>query len=173
MRRPAAVAVTVIGGGLLLAVGYAVSALASPSSSSNPAVIATTSESTTEHGMAMSNLYVAGLIEKGEVPAAKGVPAAAGGAFAVMLTHKGSKYTGTWKLTFHNLTGKAVAAHIHKGKPGQSGPVVVPLCGPCKPVEVGTATLSSAVVSAIKAGDAYVNVHTAKNPGGEIRGEVG
>src|SRR5437870_1753657 len=37
----------------------------------------------------------------------------------------------TWRLTFSRLTGKALAAHIHLGKPGAAGPIVVPLCGPC------------------------------------------
>jgi hypothetical protein len=170
MRRPAAVALTVVGLAGILAVGLAVGALAS--SGSSPTSGGTTSESTTEHGMSMANLYVAGLNGKAEVPAAKGVSPTAAGVFAVWLTHTGSKYTATWKLTFDNLTGSAAAAHIHKGKPGTAGPVLVPLCGPCKSGQTGTATISAAAVTAIKTGATYVNVHTAKNPGGEIRGQV-
>jgi hypothetical protein len=48
----------------------------------------------------------------------------------------------------------------------------VPLCGPCKTTVTGTASVSAAVLSAIKKGKAYVNVHTAKYPAGEIRGQL-
>ena len=77
-----------------------------------------------------------------------------------------------WKLTFTRLTGSAKAAHIHSGKRGVAGPVIVPLCGPCKSGQTGTTRISKAVVDALEKNGAYVNVHTAKNPGGEIRGQV-
>jgi CHRD domain len=171
MRKPAAVAVAVAGLGGILAAGFSVGAIASSRSPSTAAAPATTSESTTEHAMSASNLYLAALSPTSETPAAKGASGASG-AFGLWLEHKGTKYTASWKLTFSGLTGKATAAHIHTGKPGQSGPVVVPLCGPCKSGDSGTATLSAAVVAAIKNGGAYANVHTAKNPGGEIRGQI-
>ena len=78
----------------------------------------------------------------------------------------------TWTLSFAGTTGAAMAAHIHTGKPGVSGPVVVPLCGPCTSGKRGSAQISKAVIKALEAGKAYVNVHTAKNPAGEIRGQV-
>ena len=78
----------------------------------------------------------------------------------------------TWKLTYSRLTGKALAAHIHLGKPGVAGPVVVPLCGPCVSGVHKTSKLSSKVKAALLSGGAYVNVHTAKNAAGEIRGQV-
>jgi hypothetical protein len=171
MRKPAAVALAVAGLGGILAAGFSVAAIASSSSPSTQAAPATTSESTTEHAMAMSNLFVAALSASSETPAPKGA-AGASGAFAMWLEHKGSKYTALWKLTFSGLTGSATAAHIHMGKPGQAGPVIVPLCGPCKAGQSGTATVSAAAVAAIKKGQAYANVHTAKNPGGEIRGQI-
>jgi hypothetical protein len=80
--------------------------------------------------------------------------------------------TLTWKLTFTRLSGKALAAHIHRGKPGKAGPVVVPLCGPCRSGRVGKVNISKAVLTALEAGNAYVNVHTARNPAGEIRGQA-
>ena len=58
------------------------------------------------------------------------------------------------------------------GAKGVSGPVVVPLCGPCKSPLSKTVSLSASVISAIKKGKAYVNVHTAKYPAGEIRGQL-
>ena len=79
---------------------------------------------------------------------------------------------GGYLNTFSRLTGKALAAHIHKGKRGHAGPVVVPLCGPCRNGQVGKVHISKAVVAALEGNNAYVNVHTAKNAAGEIRGQV-
>jgi hypothetical protein len=94
-------------------------------------------------------------------------------------SHGKGTFTGTitggklkFTLKFSHLTGAATAAHIHMGAKGVSGPVVVPLCGPCKTTVTGTASVSAAVLSAIKKGKAYVNVHTAKYPAGEIRGQL-
>lgn len=78
----------------------------------------------------------------------------------------------TWSLVFRKLTGPASAAHIHLGRPGKPGPVAVPLCGPCTSGMKGTATLSAAQATAVLGGGAYVNVHTARNPNGEIRGQI-
>jgi CHRD domain-containing protein len=75
-------------------------------------------------------------------------------------------------LKFSGLTGPATAAHIHMGAKGVSGPVVVPLCGPCKATVSKTVPVAASVVAAIKKGKAYVNVHTAKYPNGEIRGQL-
>jgi len=55
---------------------------------------------------------------------------------------------------------------------GKAGAVIVPLCGPCKSGVTKTVTVSSAVRDAIERNGTYVNVHTAKNLAGEIRGQV-
>jgi CHRD domain len=103
-----------------------------------------------------------------EIPHPAGPMAGASGKFTASVS--GTKIT--WKLTFNHLTGAASAAHIHAGKKGVAGAVIVPLCGPCKTGASGTGTLTSAQLTAMKAGTTYVNVHTAKNPNGEIRGQV-
>jgi hypothetical protein len=103
-----------------------------------------------------------------EVPHPAGAMSGASGKFTASVA--GTKIT--WKLTFAHLTGAASAAHIHAGKKGVPGAVLVPLCGPCKTGASGTATLTSAEIKSMKAGATYVNVHTAKNPNGEIRGQV-
>jgi hypothetical protein len=94
------------------------------------------------------------------------------GVFSGTVVEKGKTKTLTWKLTFKNLTGPAQAAHIHLGKKGVSGPVAVPLCGPCKSGAHGTAKVTEKIVSALEHGKAYANVHTAKYPNGEIRGQI-
>jgi hypothetical protein len=58
------------------------------------------------------------------------------------------------------------------GKAGKPGGVIVALCANCKSPVSGSAKVSAAVIKALNGGDAYVNVHTAKNPNGEIRGQV-
>jgi hypothetical protein len=78
----------------------------------------------------------------------------------------------TWTLKFSGLTGPASAAHIHSGKTGVAGNVIVPLCQPCTSPAHGKTTISKSVIATIESGGAYVNVHTGKNPAGEIRGQV-
>jgi hypothetical protein len=77
-----------------------------------------------------------------------------------------------WKLTFAKLTGPATQAHIHMAAKGKAGNVVVALCGPCKSGQSGTATVTSALLKDFQKHLLYVNVHTAKNPAGEIRGQL-
>jgi hypothetical protein len=69
---------------------------------------------------------------------------------------------------------KATAAHIHAAGPGANGPVIVPLT---KQGEDGWtvgpgAKLQDAHFQAFKDGNLYVNVHSAANPNGEIRGQI-
>ncbi len=118
-------------------------------------------------GGASSTKVSAKLAPRNERPAPKGA-AGATGLFTGTLT--GSSLS--WRLTFGKLSGKAMAAHIHLGRAGVSGPVAVPLCGPCASGAHGTAKLSSKTKAALLSGGAYVNVHTAKNAGGEIRGQL-
>jgi hypothetical protein len=107
-----------------------------------------------------------------ERPKPKGNTRRARGTFTVTITKKGSSAVLAWRLTFSRLTGKAVAAHIHSGARGKAGPVIVPLCAPCKSGARGSATVDASVLNALEAGRGYVNVHTKKNPAGEIRGQL-
>lgn len=72
-------------------------------------------------------------------------------------------------------TGVAgTAAHIHNGAAGKNGPVIVPLTKSgdnAWSVPAG-AKLTDDQYKAYKAGDLYVNVHSAENKGGEIRGQL-
>jgi CHRD domain len=103
-----------------------------------------------------------------ETPHPTGTKAGASGKFTATVT--GTKIT--WKLTFSHLTGAATAAHIHAAKKGVAGPVLVALCGPCKSGASGTGVITAAQLKQLEKGTAYVNVHTAKNAGGEIRGQI-
>ena len=115
----------------------------------------------------------ANLKARSEVPKPTGVPAGAVGLFtgkAVEMANNKAKLT--WRLTFSKLSGPAGAAHIHTGRPGVAGGVMLALCGPCTSGQRGSATITHAQLAKIEAGRTYVNVHTAKNAGGEIRGQL-
>jgi hypothetical protein len=118
-----------------------------------------------------SYVYKAALTKGAEVPKPT-APATARGAFTATVVEGATNASISWTLTYRGLSGKAVGAHIHRGKPGVAGPVLVPLCGPCKSGKKGKATISNAIAEALERGRAYVNVHTAKNAAGEIRGQV-
>jgi hypothetical protein len=116
--------------------------------------------------------FTARLGAAAEVPKPNGVAPGATGTFTAGLTRRGAAGTLAWKVTFRSLTGRATAAHIHLAKAGAAGPVAVPLCGPCRSGARGSARLKAATVTALLAGRTYVNVHTARNPAGEIRGQI-
>jgi hypothetical protein len=107
-----------------------------------------------------------------EVPTPKGDVSSARGTFTATLTKSATGAVMAWKLEFSNLSGNAIAAHVHVAAPGVAGPVRVPLCAPCTSGVTGTANIDAAVLDAIQSGNAYVNVHTPTNPAGEIRDQV-
>jgi len=107
-----------------------------------------------------------------ERPKPKGKLGRARGTFTATVTKSGTSAVIAWRLTFAKLSGRAIAAHIHSGVRGKAGPVIVPLCAPCKSGAHGRATVDASVLAALEAGRTYVNVHTKKNPLGEIRGQI-
>lgn len=82
----------------------------------------------------------------------------------------------SWEGTFSGLTGPATAAHFHgPAEPGKNAGVMIwisekgqPFASPFK----GSATLTDDQAASLLAGQWYVNIHTAANPGGEIRGQL-
>jgi CHRD domain len=79
----------------------------------------------------------------------------------------------TWKLTYSGLSGPATAAHFHgPAEAGKNAGVAVAIPGATASPAEGSATLTDAQAADLIAGKYYVNVHTAANPGGEIRGQV-
>ena len=78
-----------------------------------------------------------------------------------------------YEVTFSGLTGPATMAHFHgPAAPGANAGVQLPLgMNPTSPIK-GDATLTEAQAADLVGGKMYVNVHTAANPGGEIRGQL-
>lgn len=68
---------------------------------------------------------------------------------------------------------EGLVAHIHTGARGTNGPVIIPLAksGNTYTAPAG-AKLNEAQMRAFKAGNLYVNVHTARNKGGEVRAQL-
>ena len=122
--------------------------------------------------LATSATISTALSSRQEVPKPKGNVKRATGSFTATLAKLGTTGTVAWRLRFSKLTGRAIAAHIHVGRIGRAGPVAVALCGPCRNGQRGTANLTAATLAALQAGRGYVNIHTPKNPGGEIRGQI-
>ncbi len=78
-----------------------------------------------------------------------------------------------WTAEYSGLTGPAVAAHFHGPAPvGKAAPVEVPLQAPLDSPMKGSATLTDAQAKDLLDGMMYINIHTAANKPGEIRGQM-
>ena len=95
--------------------------------------------------------------------------------------------TLSFVVTVNGLTGPATASHIHVGAATASGGVIVPfVTGSVQSgnltsgtidltttVSNGTSSISGDSLKVLlNNGNAYTNVHTSANPGGEIRGQI-
>ena len=88
--------------------------------------------------------------------------------------------TLNWTLTTANFAagttapggGTTLPAHIHLGAAGVAGGVMVPLSAAINGTTTGTATVVDSVLTHMRAGETYVNVHTAARSSGEIRGQL-
>jgi hypothetical protein len=79
----------------------------------------------------------------------------------------------SWTLTYSGLTGPAKAGHFHgPADVGKNAGVALGFTGSVESPIQGTATLTPAQAQDLLAGKWYANLHTAANPGGEIRGQV-
>ena len=76
----------------------------------------------------------------------------------------------TWEIKHSGLSGNPTAAHFHgPAAAGQNAGPVIDITGK---IEKGSADLTDAQLADLQAGKIYINIHTAKFPNGEIRGQV-
>ena len=104
----------------------------------------------------------------GEIPAVSSA-----GTGTVESSFNKDTYLLRWTVTYSGLSGPATGGHFHgPATPGQNAPVMVPFTGSLASPIIGEKILTPAQASDLLAGKLYVNLHTAANPGGEIRGQV-
>jgi len=119
-------------------------------------------------GPAFAEKMKATLDGKSEVP-----PNASAGTGTADIDFDAATKKLSWKLTYSGLSGPATAAHFHgPADPGKNAGVAVAIPNATETPAEGSATLTDAQAADLLAGKYYVNVHTAANPGGEIRGQV-
>jgi len=128
----------------------------------------------------LAGLGLATLLATGSIAAAetvqlkadlKGSTAAATGNATV--TYDTASKQVTWRITYSGLSGNPTAAHFHgPAQPGANAGVAVPIPNVAASPAQGSATLTDAQAADLLAGRYYINIHTAANPAGEIRGQV-
>ena len=78
-----------------------------------------------------------------------------------------------YSVSYAGLTGPVKAGHFHgPAMAGANAGVALPLDGSLDSPISGSATLTPAQAADLLDGKWYINLHTATNPGGEIRGQV-
>jgi hypothetical protein len=115
-------------------------------------------QAVTEDKVVLSNVKLSG---KQEVP---GNSSNATGTFNGIYNKTTKKIDYT--IALNGLT--ATAMHLHKAAPGANGDVVMEVTG----LKGTTAAFTAAQETDLLAGGLYLNVHSAAQPGGEVRGQV-
>ena len=119
-------------------------------------------------GPAFADKYKATLDAKSEVP-----PNASTATGTADIDYDPASKKLSWKVTYTGLSGPATAAHFHgPAEAGKNAGVAVAIPNAASSPVEGSATLTDAQAADLEAGKYYVNIHTAANPGGEIRGQV-
>jgi CHRD domain len=108
------------------------------------------------------------LTARGLAPAPLGTRAGMSGTFTATL----SGTTLRWTLRWTNLSGLVAATQVDAGTRGKVGTLLFGLTGRQGSPASGTTTVTRAEVATLLRGGAYVTVLTAKNPKGELRGQI-
>ncbi len=123
---------------------------------------------TWSYGQAAVTTYKATLGGAAEVPA---VMTKATGSGAVSVDTATKKLS--WTVQYAGLSGPATAAHIHCGAAaGANGGVAVNLGANVASPISGSGEMTDAQMADLTAGKCYLNIHTAANKGGELRGQL-
>ncbi len=125
-----------------------------------------------EHGGTRATVSGVGRMEAVTLSGANEVPAVSTSAAGTGSVTVGRDRSVKARITVTGMN--ATAAHIHSGAAGANGPVIVPFTksGDNTFVAPDGAKMTEEQYEAWKAGRTYVNVHSAANPGGEIRAQL-
>ncbi|MBR0904493.1 CHRD domain-containing protein [Bradyrhizobium liaoningense] len=119
-------------------------------------------------GPASAEKLKATLDGKSEVPATT-----TSGTGTADLNYDAASKKLSWTVTYSGLSGPATAAHFHgPADAGKNAGVAVAIPNAAASPVKGEATLTDAQAADLLGGKYYINIHTAANPGGEIRGQV-
>lgn len=119
-------------------------------------------------GSASAEKLKATLDSKSEVPATT-----SSGSGTADLDYDAASKKLSWTVTYSGLSGPATAAHFHgPAEAGKNAGVAVAIPNAASSPVKGEATLTDAQAADLLGGKYYINIHTAANPGGEIRGQV-
>ena len=95
------------------------------------------------------------------------------GSFTGTMVLAGRRRTLRWTIRYTGIGSNPLEiADIHYGKPGQFGPVIKRLCGPCESGQSGKKKLSAWGARSIKTGNAWITIITGKYRNGVIRGQI-
>jgi hypothetical protein len=112
--------------------------------------------------------YQATLSSSQEVP-----PNASAGTGTADVRYNSNNQMLSWSVTYSGLTGPATAGHIHgPAGPGANAGVLIPFTNVGGGTITGEAKITPEQLAQLTSGQWYVNLHTAANPGGEIRGQL-
>jgi len=116
---------------------------------------------------AATETYVAELKSSAEVP-----PNDSKGAGTLTATYDTTTKKLSYSVSYSGLSGPATAAHFHgPAAAGANAGVAVPVKDVASPIKA-EATLTDAQAADLQGGKWYFNIHTEKNKGGEIRGQL-
>jgi hypothetical protein len=103
----------------------------------------------------------------------KEVPRAGNGRGTARITLDDGKGRVCYRIRLHHV-GVATMGHIHQGRKGVAGPIVVPLFTSATRRPHGCVSAKRSLIHAIRRhpGRFYVNVHTARFPAGAARGQL-
>jgi hypothetical protein len=118
-------------------------------------------------GTGQSTFFLALATGSQEVPPVES-PAVALARFTLTADHKLN-----YEIHVNGLMGDFTAMHLHRGRPGQAGPIVYPLTSPfANNVSTGSLDFKPEDEADLNSQGFYFNLHTSVHPDGEIRGQV-
>jgi len=76
------------------------------------------------------------------------------------------------EVVVDGLSGPITGAHLHKAASGMNGPVEINLTPGVSDNRISISVDPTTIIGALDSGNIYINIHTAANPAGEIRGQL-